>query len=447
MMIASIDIQNGRAVQLVNGKTFALDGGDPLALAERFSLFGEIAVVDLDAALGKGSNEELVLQLVGRYDCRVGGGIRDIEKARRLLDAGASRIMIGSRAEPDFLSQLPRDRLIASLDAFNGSVMTEGWTKAEAVGLEDKIRQLAPLVSGFLCTQIEREGTMSGVDLEYVNAIKAILTQVGYSGDFIFAGGVRRAEEVAALDALGVDAQVGMALYTGAFSQSDALIACLKSDRPDGLYPTVVADEYGRALGLVYSSPDSLRAACEQRKGIYYSRTRGLWEKGLSSGASQELLSVYADCDRDALQFTVKQHGAGFCHRQSFSCFGEGRSAELAGLPALERVVQQRQAELMAENIDKQSYTRRLYLEPGLLNAKLVEEAAELAEAETAQRAAEEAADLLYFLFVKLAKAGATLKDVQQILERRSRKLSRRPGNAKRPYEGKGNQQWQNGLH
>src|SRR5205809_5356721 len=114
MIIPSIDLMQGRAVQLRRGRDFVLDGGDPMERLEQFAVAGEVAVVDLDAALGRGSNEELIRQMVRRAPCRVGGGIRDLDAARAWLDPGAAKIMIGTAASPDFCAALPRERVIAA---------------------------------------------------------------------------------------------------------------------------------------------------------------------------------------------------------------------------------------------------------------------------------------------------------------------------------------------
>lgn len=471
MLIPSIDIMNGRAVQLVGGERFELDGGDPLELAERFSVFGELAVIDLDAAMGKGSNLELVAEIASRWPARVGGGVRDEATMTRLLDAGARRVIVGTRAEPAFLSAFPRERLLAALDNKKGVVMTEGWKTGTGVSVMDRARQLAPYVSGFLITAIDIEGSMSGIDIDattrLVQSIRALGSDQGdqgtapsvdsgtgreaFAGGIVIAGGITTASEVAALDAIGADAQVGMALYKGVLSPADAIAACMHSDRADGLWPTVVCDEDGVALGLVYSDTDSLRAAITRRAGVYHSRKRGLWHKGESSGDTQVLLRVDVDCDRDALRFTVRQSGAGFCHRGMRTCFGvpgaDGFGGDGHGFPLLTATTQRRLAEVSSGNAPKGSYTARLFTEPGLLAAKIVEEGTELAEASGPERAAEEAADLLYFASVKLAKEGATLSDVARVLDRRAMKVTRRPGNAKLPYAEKGNEPWKTGIH
>ena len=186
-------------------------------------------------------------------------------------------------------------------------------------------------------------------------------------------------------------------------------------------HATVVVDERGTALGMCWSNAESLEAALEQGRGVYWSRKRGLWQKGLQSGAVQELIRVDVDCDRDALRFTVRQHGPGFCHLGCTTCWGPSR-----GLDALADVLAARAVDAPAG-----SYTRRLLDDRGLLRAKLVEEAGELADAAEADHVAEEAADLLYFALVALTRAGRTLADVESVLDRRARRLTRRPGNAK----------------
>ena len=420
MIVPSIDLQNGAAVQLIGGEEKALDAGDPVPLAESFGLVGEIAVIDLDAAMGTGSNREVIDRLCSMARCRVGGGVRDVETAIRRLDAGAAKIILGTAARPEVLRQLPRERVIAALDARHGEVVVEGWKKGTGADVFDRIEELRDLVSGFLITIIEREGRMGGVDLDLAKR----LCEVRGEARLTLAGGVRAAEEIAALDALGVDAQVGMALYTGAISLADALAAPLRSDRPDGLWPTVVVDERGEALGLAYSNRESLREAVETKSGVYFSRSRDeVWRKGATSGHTQQLLRVDLDCDRDALRFTVQQSGPGFCHLDRFSCWGEAR-----GLTRLQRTIQDRAASPVPG-----SYTDRLFNDRALLASKIEEEARELIEAESRDEVVWEAADLLYFLAVKLRAHDLSIADVERELDQRALKVSRRPGDAKEP--------------
>lgn len=394
-----------------------LDAGDPRPLARKFGRVGEIAVIDLDAALGTGDNAGTIHDLLGMARCRVGGGIRSLERAIEWLDAGAVQVILGTAAKPELLEQLPRERVVAAMDARDGEVVVEGWQTGTGRPLLESLAELKPFVGGFLVTFVEREGRMQGIDLGRVREVIEACDPVPVT----VAGGVTTLEELAEIDRLGADAQVGMALYTGRWSLAEAVAAPLTSDRPDGLWPTVVVDERGLALGLAYSNLDSLSVAIERGVGAYWSRKRGLWIKGESSGATQELLAVDVDCDRDCLRFTVRQSGVGFCHKGTATCWGEGR-----GLGSLESTVVGRRG-----SAPLGSYTRRLFDDSGLLGAKLTEEAAELAETTTRERAAEEAADLLYFAAVKLAKEGATWADAERVLDRRALKVTRRPGNAK----------------
>jgi phosphoribosyl-ATP pyrophosphohydrolase len=417
VIIPSIDLLGGQAVQLIGGKERAIDAGDPTPIAQRFKLAGEIAVVDLDAALGQGSNAALIRNLLMIAPCRVGGGIRDEQAAIEWLDAGASKIVLGTAATPDLLRRLPRDRVIAALDAKDGEVVDQGWRRATGESILDRMRRLEGLVGGFLITFVEREGRMSGTRLDLVPELIA----AAGSARVTIAGGVTTPEDVATLDSMGADAQVGMALYTGRLDLADAIASPLRSDRADGLWPTVVVDESGVALGLAWSDLESLREAVRTRRGVYRSRTRGLWVKGETSGDTQELLRVDLDCDRDALRFAVRQSGRGFCHRGTRTCWGD-----LRGLPALAGRVS-RAAGVAAPG----SYTSRLLGDGRLLAAKLSEEAGELAAARTHAEVVREAADVMYFTMVAVQRAGATLQDVAAELDRRALRVTRRRGDAK----------------
>jgi len=420
MIVPSIDIMNGRAVQLRHGKEFVLDGGDPIARLEEFSVAGEVSIVDLDAALGRGSNTELIHDLVRRAPCRVGGGIRDLGSARRWLDAGAAQIMIGTAATPEFCAALPRERVIAAVDAERGEVVVNGWRRNTGVTVLERVRDLAPLVGGFLFTQVDNEGAMAGFDGAAVEAVVRAATGARVTA----AGGITSAAEVAELDALGADAQVGMALYTGKLPLGDAVAAPLAKPLPGDVWPTVVCDEAGRTLGLVWSTRESLARAVAERCGIYWSRSRSaLWVKGETSGNTQQLLRVDLDCDRDALRFTVRQSGAGFCHLNRRSCW----SSEF-DFADLERTVADRVTNPVAG-----SGTAQLLADPALLAAKLLEEAEELARADSPGDVVRETADVLYMALVALARGGGTLADVRAELARRHRAVSRRPMVRKTP--------------
>ena len=304
MIIPSIDLMDGRAVQLRQGKEFVLDGGDPFERLDEFSVAGEVAIVDLDAAMGKGSNAPIIRELIRRAPCRIGGGIRDIDTALAWLDAGAERIVIGTAASVEFCAQLPRERVIAAVDAKGGKVVVEGWQTQTEHGVIDRIAELAPVVGGFLLTQVEYEGGMGGWNEELV----AQAVETAGNVRITAAGGITTAEDVGRLDRLGADAQVGMALYTNRMALGDAVGAPLVKAIDGRLWPTVVCDEEGHAIGLVWSTRESLAAAVAERRGIYWSRSRdSLWIKGETSGATQELIRVELDCDLYALH-AVRPH-------------------------------------------------------------------------------------------------------------------------------------------
>jgi len=414
MIVPSIDIMGGRAVQLRRGSEFVLDGGDPTERLDEFSVAGDVAVVDLDAALGQGSNAALIRDLVRRAPCRVGGGIRDLETARRWLDAGAVQLMIGTAATPEFCGALPRERVIAAVDAKRGEVVVDGWRRETGVPVLEQVRALAPVVGGFLFTQVEKEGEMRGFD----SAAVAAVVRSAEGARVTAAGGITTAAEVAELDRIGADAQIGMAIYTGKLSLGDAVTASLVKPLPGDIWPTVVCDEAGHTLGLVWSTRESLARAVAERRGIYWSRSRqSLWVKGETSGNSQQLVRVDVDCDRDALRFTVRQAGVGFCHLSRRSCW----ESEF-DLADLERTLVDRIARPVPG-----SGTARLLADPELLAAKLREEADELAEAKSSEDAVRETADVFYMALVALARSGGTLADVRAELARRHRAVSRRP--------------------
>ena len=412
MIIPSIDLMNKQAVQLIGGKEKALDAGDPAPIMEKFAIAGDVAIIDLDAALGRGSNEDVIRKLLGKSSCRVGGGIRDIKSAIGWLDAGANKIIIGTAASPELLSQLPQSRTMVALDSIDGEVVVEGWQKRTNKSVESRMLEFRDIVGGFLITFVEREGRMIGVDLDRVRHLKEVAGRTKLT----IAGGVKTADEIRELDQMGVDVQVGMALYTNKLSLADAILAPMKQADENAQWPTVIVDEYGFALGLVWSDRESVTEAVKKQAGVYHSRRRGLWIKGETSGDTQKLLRIEPDCDRDTLRFVVRQCGNGFCHTGKRTCWGDDW-----GLPRLTRRLQ-----LLTKSAPENSYTRRLLNDPQLLKAKISEEAGELIEAEEQSHVIHEAADVFYFTLVYLINSGCSLTDVAEELDRRSLKITRR---------------------
>ena len=426
MLIPSLDLMGGKAVQLVGGRTKILEVDDVLGLAERWRVYGELAVVDLDAALGRGDNLGLVKELCGVARCRVGGGVRSAERAHELLRAGAAKVIVGTAASEDLLARIPKERALVAVDQRAGRLQREGWREDDPEAPLARVARLAPLCGGFLMTVVDREGRLEGVDWDAARAVRAA-TAV----PVVYAGGVTTVEDVVRLDAMGLDAQVGMALYRGLMDPAEAFLACLAWEKQGGLIPAAVQDEAGRLRMVAYQSRESLARALREGKGIYWSRSRGeLWEKGATSGHVQVLLRAEADCDRDVLRLLVRQEGP-TCHTGAATCFGEADFS----LQDLEATLLNRK-----HGAAPGSYTARLFTEDGLLAAKLREEAEELICAETPDAIVWEAADLLYFLMARLAQGGVRLDQVLRELERRrktdARKPgARKPGNAKTPVD------------
>lgn len=220
MLIPSIDLMGGKIVQLIQGSKKALETTDFEAWIERFSRYPLVQLIDLDAAMGKGSNRALVEQFTARLPCQVGGGIRSFQTAEDLLRAGARRIIIGSALIRDgqidtaFAEELERgcglDRLVFAVDSRAGKVAIGGWQQATDISPVQMMQALEPWCAAFLYTHIDTEGLMQGFPLEVVRELRRATTR-----QLIVAGGIASAAEIERLDALGVDAVVGMAIYTG----------------------------------------------------------------------------------------------------------------------------------------------------------------------------------------------------------------------------------------
>lgn len=224
MLIPCIDLQGGQAVQLVHGRRRELAVADVMGLLNRFGRHEWLHVIDLDAATGKGVNRALVRELCVRakrehgMKVRVGGGIRTVRRAAQLAGLGVAQIIIGSAAfkngKPNlaFLrrmrKRLRRKKILIALDAANGKIVVHGWRTSLRVSPREVMRQFEPYCGGFLCTDVDREGTMRGVNLEWFRELRAA-TKL----PIVAAGGISSHREIRVLEKLGMDAAVGMALY------------------------------------------------------------------------------------------------------------------------------------------------------------------------------------------------------------------------------------------
>ncbi len=410
MIIPSIDLMDGRAVQLKQGKEKILEREDVIELAKYYARFGELAVVDLDSAMNKGKdNEELIYQICKVAKCRVGGGIRTVEKAKRMIANGADKIIIGTAADENFLSKLPKDRVMVAIDSRNGKITVDGWQTDTDVSTLSHVQRFSNFCSGFLYTIVEKEGLMQGTDLE---AFKAVRNATHLP--VVAAGGITTIEEIKELEKLNISSQLGMAIYTGKINLEDAFIACLDFTKSkDGLIPTVVQDvNTKQVLMVAYSNPESVRKSLSTGSATYFSRSRNeLWTKGLTSGNTQKLLSAKFDCDGDSLLYYVEQKGNA-CHTGSYSCF-EGKDFTLH---ELYQVILDRY-----EKMPEGSYTTKLFQNDFYLKRKIMEEAFETVNFNEGDGLGWEAADLIYHLMVFMAKNKITPRDIVSNLASRAK--------------------------
>ena len=224
MLIPSIDLMGGKIVQLVQGDKKALESDDFDYWIKRFSSHPLVQLIDLDAAMDQGNNRKLTAMICRRLPCQTGGGIRSVARGRELLDLGARRVIFGSALLQEgkintTLAQecseaLGADHLTFAIDSRGGKVSIKGWKESTSVDPLEMVRALEPYCSAFLYTHIDTEGTMTGFPVQVARSLRQATKR-----HLMVAGGIRSMDEVAALDAMGADAVVGMAIYTGAMDK------------------------------------------------------------------------------------------------------------------------------------------------------------------------------------------------------------------------------------
>jgi phosphoribosylformimino-5-aminoimidazole carboxamide ribotide isomerase len=226
MIIPCIDLMDGKVVQLVQGRTKALEGKSVDEMLTEFQGFPQIQVIDLDAAIGRGSNSALVEYLARRASIRAGGGVRSVERARELLAQGADRIIVGTAAfdaagpNTDFLSQIADavgvERLTIALDSKEGKIVVKGWRESTEWTAIEMMSRLETYCSGFLCTYVDKEGMMQGTDINWFQSLRNATSR-----EIVAAGGITTMDDIAALSAMNIHCAVGMAIYTGRLALSD----------------------------------------------------------------------------------------------------------------------------------------------------------------------------------------------------------------------------------
>ena len=220
IVVPCIDIQDGKVVQLVQGREKALEGPDALEMLERFAGFPEIQVIDLDAAMGVGENFAIIEMLASRATCRVGGGVRTPQRARQLVDLGAHQVIVGTAAFTpvfdDIVSEIGKHNITVALDSKNGKVVVDGWKTSLTTTADQAIESFSGRCSGYLCTYVDKEGMMEGTDLAWFASLRERTTL-----PITAAGGITTLQDIRDLFELQIDAAIGMAVYTGRISLDD----------------------------------------------------------------------------------------------------------------------------------------------------------------------------------------------------------------------------------
>lgn len=400
---------DSKAVQLRQGKEKVLEKENVLELAKYYARFGEIAVIDLDAAMNTGkSNEELIAKICKIAPCRVGGGIRDKEKAKRMLAMGAKKIIIGTAANEEFLSKLPKDKVLVAIDSKDGNITLEGWQKDTKIKTAEYVKRFENYCSGFLYTIVENEGMLQGTNIDAFREIRKI-TKL----PIVAAGGITSIDEIKELEKMDISSQLGMSIYTGKIDLLDAFEAQIDFEKCNNLVPTIVQDVKTRqVLMLAYSNRESLRKSLKEGRATYFSRSRNeLWTKGETSGNTQELLFARYDCDKDTILFKVNQTGNA-CHLNRFSCF-EDRDFTINELYDL--ILDRK------NKLPENSYTTKLFKNEFYLKRKIMEEAFESVNFELGDGLSWESADLMYHLLVFMAMHNTTFDDLINNLSSRTK--------------------------
>jgi phosphoribosylformimino-5-aminoimidazole carboxamide ribotide isomerase len=220
LIVPCIDLMGGKVVQLVQGREKALEADEPLAMVRRFAAFPELQVIDLDAAIGGGINDGLIELVAANARCRIGGGVRNAERAKKLVSQGAYRVIVGTAAFSEeganeailqtIVDAVGRERIVIALDSMAGRIVVKGWRQSMDFTAEQVIRSLEPYCSGFLCTYVDKEGMMQGTDLDWFRRLRAATAH-----EITAAGGITTIDDIRALAEMNVHAAVGMAIYTG----------------------------------------------------------------------------------------------------------------------------------------------------------------------------------------------------------------------------------------
>lgn len=479
-IIPTIDISRGRAVLVCEGKV-TMDNGDPLERADLLSINSDFQIVDLDRAGEIGDNSKLIKQICLKYPCYVAGGIRNYEIASDFLNNNAKRIVVSTALNKDFISKIPKDRLIIAFDIdeeFN--LYKRGRKELTKENLFDKIKELHEHISFITITFHYFEGKGKGTDIEKIKIIKQFIEENSFKIRVAVAGGINSLQEISEIINMGITPQFGLGLWKKNFTLGEIYANIMNYSKMENLYhfkeqgkptlfPVVILNSIGQLLGLTYTDFNGIKESIDNNKCVFYSRERQCrWLKGETSGNFQKLLKVGLNCDRTALIFKV-QDGYNFCHLEQVSCFNFNDYTS-KGILFLEKNIKEAIEDKSFENTyeqtpenhftqenydcgcftkkidncnlnqkslecktelqvqkEKVSYTKLISKNKKAQIAKILEEANEIcfANCENKENLIHEISDLIYFLVLYCLSNNVNISEILNELNKRNYKITK----------------------
>lgn len=418
--IPTLDISEGKAVLVRNGKVYKILG-DPYEKAEFLSINAHFQVVDIDAAMGIGSNKELIKKIAESFQCYVGGGIRTYEQAVEYLNSSAKRVIISTAISTELIQKINKERLIVAFDIDNNyKVFKQGRKEFMEKNLFELIDQFIGNIETMTITFHDMEGTCKGIPMDHVKKIKDYVVDKNIK--LIVAGGIASINEINELLLMDVIPQFGSGFWNSKFTLGDVfqcvsnIIIQIKNVVYEGtkLIPTIVQSIDGQVLGVTFSTPETLKMSVDTRIATFRSRDTGnIWIKGATSGNYHKVINVHYCCDGTSVRFVVD--GNNFCHTGSESCFGYTDPARIS-LRSMQRMIKDKSN---SSNLNEKSYTRDLMNDKPKIISKILEEAEELICATEYDEIVHEASDLIYFMLMYLQKHNVEIDDVNSELIKR----------------------------
>ncbi len=408
MIIPALELRGGKVVTARADGTYQIHEDDPVDLARALYRLGEIVVIDLDAAQEQGDNLDLIQQICRVAECRVGGGIRDEKIGDRLLRAGAKQLLVGTSADEELLARFPRKKVLLAMDIQDGRVVRRGWSEETDIDPVDLAMRLQEYCAGFVYTLVGHRVEMERPELQRFEQLRSALPGHRLTA----AGGFSTADDLRALDRVGVDGQVTYGQSPCGVDLAETFVSVLDFEKTNGLVPVVVQDTAGQVLSLMHTNRDAVLMSVQTGMATYWSAGQGkIFTKGQSSGNTQDVVTVRPDCTRGALLFTVQPTGPS-CHLGRYSCFDD----ITYNLHRVEQLMRDRKS----TEDPRKSYTQLMLADRKAIKEQIRAEAESLVNADSSDEVLWETADLLYFVLLNLVHEGLSLDDVNRELRGRA---------------------------